>query len=168
MSQVLLKGNAISTSGELPKVGSAAPDFRLTKSDLSDISLKDFVGKKILLNIYPSIDTGICATSVRKFNVDAASIPNTVVVGVSRDTPFALGRFCGAEGIDKVVTTSELRDMSFGERYGVRITSSGMAGLLARSVVVIDASGKVAYTEQVPEIVSEPNYQAALDALLKA
>lgn len=168
MSQVLLKGNAISTSGELPKVGSAAPDFRLTKSDMGDVSLKDFVGKKILLNIYPSIDTGICATSVRKFNVDAAGISNTVVVGVSRDTPFALGRFCGAEGIDKVVTTSELRDLSFGERYGVRITSGGMAGLLARSVVVIDANGKVAYTELVPEIVSEPNYQAALDALKKA
>jgi thioredoxin-dependent peroxiredoxin len=168
MATIKLKGNDITTQGNLPSVGSKAPDFKLTKADLSDVSLKDFAGKKILLNIYPSIDTGICAMSVRKFNLDASQVDNTVVIGVSRDTPFALNRFCGAEGIDKVVTTSELRNAAFGEAYGVRITSGGMAGLLSRAVVVIDTSGKVAYTEQVPEIAQEPNYDAALNALRKA
>jgi thioredoxin-dependent peroxiredoxin len=168
MAQITLKGNAISTQGNLPAVGSQAPDFRLTKADLSEVTLKDFAGKKLLLNIYPSIDTGICATSVRKFNVDAAKIENTMVLGVSRDLPFALGRFCGAEGIDKVVTTSEMRDTAFGDSYGAHITSGGLAGLLSRAVVVIDATGKVVYTEQVPEIVQEPDYAAALAALAKA
>jgi len=165
MAQITLKGNAIQTKGELPKTGSKAPDFKLTKADLSDITLKDFAGKKVLLNIYPSIDTGICAMSVRKFNQDAANIENTVVIGVSRDLPFALARFCGAEGIDKVITTSELRDANFGESYGVRIATGAMAGLLSRAVVVIDAAGNVVYTEQVPEIAQEPNYDAALKAL---
>jgi len=154
MAVITLKGNPIHTSGDLPKVGSKAPDFRLTKADLSDVTLKDFAGKKIILNIFPSIDTGICATSVRKFNVDAVQLPNTVVIGVSKDLPFALNRFCGAEGIDKVVTTSSLRDNSFETSYGLAIVDGPMAGLLSRSVV-----------EQVPEIVQEPNYEAALNAV---
>lgn len=167
MANITLKGNAIRTAGELPKVGSQAPDFRLTKADLSDVTLKDFAGKKVLLNIYPSIDTGVCATSVRKFNKDAASLENTAIVGVSKDLPFALGRFCGAEGIDKVTTTSELRDESFGKNYGVKISDGPLAGVFSRAVVVIDEQGKVAYSEQVPEITQEPNYEAALQALGK-
>lgn len=167
MSEIKLKGNPIHTSGALPKVGSKAPDFRLTKTDLSDIGLKDFAGKRILLNIFPSLDTGICATSMRTFNVEAAKVDNVAILGVSRDLPFAHKRFCAAEGIDKVVSASELRDGSFGEAYGVRITDGGMAGLLSRAVVVIDESGKVIYTEQVPEIVQEPDYAAALAVLKK-
>lgn len=167
MSEIKLKGNPIHTSGSLPKVGAQAPDFRLTKTDLSDVSLKDFAGKRILLNIFPSLDTGVCATSMRTFNVEAAKFDNVAILGVSRDLPFAHKRFCAAEGIDKVVSASELRDGSFGEAYGVRITDGGMAGLLSRAVVVIDETGKVIYTEQVPEIVQEPDYTAALGALKK-
>jgi thiol peroxidase len=165
MARITLKGNPINTVGNLPKAGSKAPDFRLTKSDLSDVTLKDFAGKKIILNIYPSIDTSVCAASVRKFNEEAANLPNTVVVGVSKDLPFAHGRFCGAEGIKNVVTTSELRDQAFGTNYGVRIADGPLAGLLSRSIVVIDENGTVTYTEQVPEITQEPNYQAAISAL---
>lgn len=165
MSEIKLKGNAINTSGTLPKVGSQAPDFRLTKTDLSDVSLKDFAGKRILLNIFPSLDTGICATSMRTFNVEAAKLDNVAVVGVSKDLPFAHKRFCAAEGIENVTSASELRDGSFGAAYGVRILDGGMAGLLSRAVVVVDEKGKVVYTEQVPEIVQEPDYQAALAAL---
>jgi thioredoxin-dependent peroxiredoxin len=165
MAKITFKGNAVNTSGDLPKVGSKAPDFRLTKSDLADVSLKDFKGKKIVLNIFPSIDTGVCAASVKKFNQEAADLAGTTVLGVSRDLPFALNRFCGAEGIKNVVTASELRDQSFGQSYGVRIADGPLAGLLSRAVVVVDESGTVIYTEQVPEIAQEPNYQAALNAL---
>lgn len=165
MAKITLKGNPIHTAGSLPAVGSKAPDFKLTKNDLSDVGLKDFAGKKVVLNIFPSIDTGVCASSVRKFNLEAAKHPNTVVVGVSRDLPFALKRFCAAEGISNVVTTSELRDESFGKGYGVAIADGPMAGLLSRSIVVLDEKGTVVYTEQVPEITQEPNYEAALAAL---
>ncbi len=165
MAQIKLKGNMINTAGNLPATGSAAPDFRLTKADLSDVSLKDFAGKKVILNIFPSIDTGVCAASVRKFNQEAAKLNNTVILGVSRDLPFALKRFCGAEGINNVITTSELRDSSFGTAYGARIADGPMAGLLSRAVVILNESGKVVYTEQVPEITQEPNYDAALNAL---
>jgi thioredoxin-dependent peroxiredoxin len=165
MASIKFKGNPINTAGTLPAVGSKAPDFKLTKTDLSDVSLKDFAGKKVVLNIFPSIDTGVCATSVRKFNQEAAKLSNAVVVGVSRDLPFAHKRFCGAEGIDKVVTTSDLRDGSFGKSYGVTMVEGPLAGLLSRSVVVLDESGKVVYTEQVPEITQEPDYAKALDAL---
>ena len=164
MARITLKGNPINTSGNLPGIGSKAPDFKLTKGDLSDTTLKDYAGKKVILNIFPSIDTGVCATSVRKFNAEAAKLPNAVVVCVSADLPFAQKRFCGAEGIDKVVMGSELRDKKFGEAYGVRITDGPLAGLLARSVVVVDETGNVKYTEQVPEIAQEPNYDAALAA----
>ncbi len=165
MTQIKLKGNPIQTSGSLPKVGSQAPDFRLTKADLGDVSLKDFAGKKVVLNIYPSIDTGVCAMSVRKFNQQASELPGAVVVGVSKDTPFALKRFCGAEGIDKVITTSSLRDDGFAEAYGLRIAEGVMEGLMSRAIVILDESGKVIYTEQVPDITQEPDYAAALLAL---
>ncbi len=165
MARITLKGNPINTSGNLPSVGSKAPDFKVTKGDLSDATLKDFAGKKIILNIFPSIDTGVCAMSVKKFNAEAANLPNTVVLCVSADLPFAQKRFCGAEGISAVVMGSELREKKFGEAYGVRITDGPLAGLLARSVVVIDEKGQVKYTEQVPEITQEPNYEAALKAI---
>lgn len=164
MAEIKLKGNVIHTAGNLPAVGSKAPDFTVAKSDLSNVSLKDFAGKKVVLNIFPSIDTGVCAMSVRKFNADAAGLPNTVVLGISKDLPFALKRFCGAEGIENVVTTSVFRDDSFPKAYGVTIVDGGMAGLLSRSVVVIDENGVVKHTEQVDETTSEPDYEAALAA----
>jgi thioredoxin-dependent peroxiredoxin len=165
MAGITLKGKPINTVGTLPAVGKKAPEFRLTKSDLSDVGLKDFQGKKVVLNIFPSIDTGVCATSVRKFNQEAANLPGAVVVGVSRDLPFALKRFCGAEGITNVVTTSDLRDGSFGKSYGVTIADGPMEGLLSRSIVVLDENGVVKYTEQVPEIAQEPDYAKAIAAL---
>lgn len=165
MATVTLKGNPIHTAGDLPAVGAKAPDFKLTKSDLSDVTLKDFAGKKVILNIFPSIDTGTCATSVRTFNKEASELPGVVVVGVSKDLPFALGRFCGAEGIDKVVTTSALRDDSFAKGYGVSFVDGPLAGVFSRSIVVIDEAGKVVHTEQVPETVDEPDYAKALAAV---
>jgi thiol peroxidase len=165
MAKVTFKGNPVSTAGNLPAVGSKAPDFKLTKTDLSDVSLKDLSGKKVVLNIFPSIDTPVCQASTRKFNEEVNKFPNTVVVCVSKDLPFALNRFCGAEGLKNVVPASELRDNSFGSSYGVRITDSVLAGLFSRAVVVIDENGNVKYTEQVSEIAQEPNYQAALNAL---
>jgi thiol peroxidase len=165
MAKITFKGNPISTVGTLPAVGSKAPDFKLTKTDLSDVSLKDFAGKKVILNIFPSIDTGVCATSVRKFNQEAAGLSNTVVVGVSKDLPFAHKRFCGAEGINSVVTTSDLREGTFGKSYGVTMSEGPLAGLLSRSIVVLDEKGTVKYTEQVPEITQEPDYAKALAAV---
>jgi thioredoxin-dependent peroxiredoxin len=163
MAQITLRGNAINTVGELPAVGSSAPSFSLTGSDLGPLSLDKFSGKPVLLNIFPSVDTPVCATSVRTFNQRAAD-GGATVVNVSKDLPFAQARFCGAEGIENVSTGSAFRD-SFGEDYGVTITDGPMAGLLARAVVVIGADGNVAYTELVPEIAQEPNYDAALAAL---
>jgi thioredoxin-dependent peroxiredoxin len=163
MAQITLRGNAINTVGELPAVGSSAPSFSLTGSDLGPLSLDKFSGKPVLLNIFPSVDTPVCATSVRTFNQKAAD-GGATVVNVSKDLPFAQARFCGAEGIENVSTGSAFRD-SFGEDYGVTITDGPMAGLLARAVVVIGADGNVAYTELVPEIAQEPNYDAALAAL---
>ena len=165
MANITQGGNPIHTVGNLPAAGSQAPDFKLTKGDLSDITLKEFLGKKVVLNIFTSIDTGICAMSVRKFNQEASDLTNTVVIGVSKDTPFALKRFCGAEGIEKVITTSALRDQKFGTDYGVSIVDGKLAGLLSRAIVILDESGKVVYTEQVPEIGQEPNYTSALQAL---
>ncbi len=164
MATVTFQGNPLETVGELPAVGSQAPDFSLVKADLSPVSLSDLAGKRVILNIFPSIDTGVCATSVRTFNEKAASLDNTVVICVSADLPFAAGRFCGAEGIENVITGSTYRS-SFGEDYGVTFTSEPFTSLLSRSVVVIDTDGKVAYTEQVAETVDEPNYDAALAAL---
>lgn len=165
MAKITFKGNPVTTSGELPKVGSSAPDFTLTKTDLSALGKKDLAGKNVVLNIFPSIDTGVCATSVRTFNQKAAALPNTVVVCVSKDLPFAMKRFCGAEGIEKVVPASWFRGPDFGRDYGVVMQDGPLAGLFARAVVVFDASGKVVYTELVPEIAQEPNYDAALKAV---
>lgn len=165
MAKITLKGNPINTVGSLPAVGQKAPDFKLAKQDLGNVGLKDFAGKKIVLNIFPSIDTGVCATSVRKFNQEAANLPGAVVVGVSRDLPFALKRFCGAEGITNVVTASDVRDGSFGKAYGVTMADGPLEGLLSRSIVVLDENGTVKYTEQVPEIAQEPDYAKALAAL---
>ena len=165
MSTITFKGNQVHTSGNLPVAGTTAPDFKVAKTDLSNLSLKDFSGKKVLLNIFPSIDTGICAASTRRFNKDASSLPNTVVICVSKDLPFAHKRFCEAEGLTNVIPTSAIRNDSFEKGYGVNMIDGPMMGLLSRAVVVIGEDGKVKYSEQVPEIVQEPNYEAALNAL---
>lgn len=165
MAKITLKGNAIETIGTLPAKGQAAPDFKLVKADLSETSLKDYAGKQLILNIFPSVDTGVCAASVRRFNQEAANLNNTVVLCVSADLPFAAKRFCGAEGIDKVETASVFRSPEFGKAYGVLITTGPLAGVLSRAIVVVDPQGKVAYTEQVPEITQEPNFDAALAVL---
>jgi len=165
MAQVTLKGNPVSTVGDLPKVGDQAPDFVLTRRDLADISLKDVAGKKVVLNIFPSIDTEICAMSVRRFNAEVDQLENTVVICASLDLPFAHERFCGAEGLENVVSVSELRDRDFGNRYGIRIADGPLTGLLARAVVILDENGKVTYTQLVPEITDEPNYEDALETL---
>ncbi|HNT94172.1 MAG: thiol peroxidase [Bacteroidales bacterium] len=165
MAKITLKGNQVSTSGSLPEKGSKAPSFTLVKSDLSSLSLDEFSGKKVILNIFPSLDTAVCAASVRKFNVLAAGQDNAVVLAISKDLPFAHGRFCSTEGINNVITLSGFRDGNFGRDYGVDIIDGPMAGLYARSVVVIDEEGRVVYTELVPEIVQEPDYDGALAAL---
>ena len=165
MAKITLKGNPINTCGELPSVGSAAPDFNLTNTDLADVSLSSFAGKKIVLNIFPSVDTPVCAASVRRFNEELSKLDNTVVLCVSLDLPFAHKRFCGAEGLEAVMPVTEMRSRGFGEDYNVRITDGPLAGLLSRAVVVIDANGKIAYTQQVPEIVEEPNYEDVVAAV---
>jgi thioredoxin-dependent peroxiredoxin len=165
MAQTKLGPNVADTIGDLPSVGSTAADFLLTANNMTDVSLKDFAGKNVVLNIFPSVDTGICATSVREFNKRVASKDNTVVLCVSKDLPFAQKRFCGAEGIDRAITLSDFRHRGFGKNYGVELTSSGFAGLFARAVVVIDAAGKVKYTQLVPQIGEEPNYEEALKAI---
>ena len=165
MSQITLKGNAVNTSGELPSIGSKAVDFQLVKTDLSTASLADFKGTKVVLNIFPSVDTGTCAASVRKFNEKASSLENTKVLCISRDLPFAQNRFCGAEGLENVLNLSDFRDGSFGKNYGLTIVDGPLAGLHSRAVIVLDENGTVTYTEQVSEIVDEPNYEAALASL---
>ncbi|MEA1786309.1 thiol peroxidase [Arenibacter sp. GZD96] len=168
MATVTLKGNTIHTVGDLPKTGSKAPDFNLVKGDLSLATLADYRGHKVVLNIFPSIDTGTCAQSVRQFNEEAAELENTKVLCISKDLPFAQGRFCGAEGIDQVELLSDFRDGNFGTAYQVAFTDGPLEGLHSRAVVVLDANGTVVYSEQVPEIVDEPNYKAALEALMNA
>lgn len=165
MAQVTFQGSPVNTVGDLPAVGQVAPDFTLTKTDLSDISLGDYKGKKLVLNIFPSVDTPVCAASVRRFNDEAGKLENTEVLCISRDLPFALGRFCGAEGLERVTSASELRSDAFGKDYGVRLADSALAGLFARAIVVIDEEGKVIYTQLAPEIAEEPDYEAALAAL---
>jgi thioredoxin-dependent peroxiredoxin len=165
MAQVTFKGNPLRIAGSLPGVGSIAPDFTVVKDDLSPASLAQFRGKRVVLNIFPSIDTSVCASSVRRFNVEAAKLNNTVVLCISKDLPFAQKRFCAAEGINNVITGSEYRDSSFSDAYGVRIMDGPLAGLLSRAIVVIDEQGKVRYTEQVPEIAQEPDYDRALAAV---
>lgn len=162
MAQITLKGTTVNTIGELPQVGSMAPDFQMIATDLSVKTLADFKGKKIVLNIFPSVDTGTCAQSVRTFNQKASSLENTAVLCVSKDLPFALARFCGAEGLTNVVSLSDFRDGNFGKSYGLTISDGPLEVLHSRCVVIIDESGQIIYTEQVGEIVDEPNYSAAI------
>ena len=165
MADITLKGNAINTIGSLPEIGAKAPDFKLTATDLSHKILSDFSGKNIILNIFPSVDTGTCAMSVREFNKKASELKNSIVLCISKDLPFAQARFCGAEGIENVVMLSDFADGNFGKSYELEITNGPLANLHSRAIVVINESGDVIYTEQVPEIVDEPNYEAALNAL---
>ncbi len=165
MAKITLKGNPIETAGDLPNVGTTAPAFTLVKNDLSEVSLSDFAGKKIVLNIFPSIDTPVCSASVKRFNEEASKRTDTVVLCISADLPFALGRFCGAEGLNDVTPLSVFRSRQFGINYGTLITTGPLAGVLSRAIVILDGSGKVTYTEQVPEITQEPNFDAALAAL---
>lgn len=164
MGKIHLKGNEINTSGRLLGVGENAPDFKLTGSDLADISLKDFSGKRVVLNIFPSIDTPVCAMSVRKFNEKISKHDNTVVICVSRDLPFAHARFCGAEGLDLVMSASEMKKLEFGNSYGVRMIEGPLEGLLARAVVAIDERGRIIYTQLVDEVTEEPDYEAVFRA----
>lgn len=166
MATVTLKGNEIHTKGNLPEKGSKAPEFELTKNDLSTVKLSDYEGSKLVLNIFPSVDTGTCAQSVRQFNQEAAELDNTIVLCISKDLPFAQARFCGAEGIENVEMLSDFRDGNFGASYNLEFTDGPLAPLHSRSVVVLDEKGKVLYTEQVAETVDEPNYKAALEALM--
>lgn len=161
---ITLKGNEVHTIGTLPSVGTTIRDFALVDSGLNVKTLQNFDGKKKVFNIFPSVDTGICAASARKFNEEASNLDNTVVINVSKDLPFALARFCAAEGLNNVETLSDFRS-SFGDDYEVTITDSPMKGLLSRAVIVTDANNKIVYTEQVPEITTEPNYNAAIEAL---
>jgi len=165
MATVTLKGNAIETCGELPAIGSEMPFFCLVKSDLSEAGPADFEGKQLVLNIFPSLDTAVCAASVRRFNQDAASFENTVVLCISADLPFAHKRFCEVEGLNNVISLSVFRSPDFGKDFGVELVTGPLKGLLARAVIVVDNEHKVVYSELVPEIVQEPDYQAALKAL---
>ncbi len=165
MASITLGGNPINTNGELPKVGTKAPEFQLVKNDLSISTLSDFAGSKLILNIFPSIDTGTCATSVRKFNADANNLQNTKVLCISRDLPFAQKRFCGSEGLENVINLSDFNTGKFGKDYGLEMSESVLAGLHSRVVLVLDENGIVKYTEQVAEIADEPNYEAALASL---
>jgi thioredoxin-dependent peroxiredoxin len=168
MTQITFKGDPVHTIGELPKIGDKAPDFLLTKTDLSDISLKDVSGKKVILNIFPSIDTPVCSISVARFNEEISKFDNAIVIGASLDLPFAHARFCETEGIKNVITASELRNREFGSNYGVRMVDGPLAGLLARAIVVIDENSKVIYTQLVGEITQEPDYDKALNMLKTA
>ncbi len=165
MADITLGGNPVKTSGNLPQKNTKAPNFNLVKGDLSNVSLADFEGSKLVLNIFPSVDTGTCAASVRKFNEKASGLENTKVLCISRDLPFAQARFCGAEGLENVISLSDFRDGSFGENYGLTITTGPLAGLHSRAVVVVNEEGNVIYTEQVADIKDEPDYESALAVL---
>jgi len=165
MAKITFKGSSVNTAGDLPRVGAEAPEFTLVKTDLSEVSLAEFKGKKVVLNIFPSVDTGVCAASVRRFNAEASKQNNAVVLCISRDLPFAHARFCGAEGLDNVISLSEYKDEVFSQNYGVRMSDGPLVGLLSRAVVVVDENGKVIHSEQVDDIVNEPDYEAALKAL---
>lgn len=165
MAIITLKGNLVHTLGELPSVGANAPDFELVKNDLSRVTLSDYEGHRVILNIFPSLDTGTCANSVRRFNQEAASLENTKVLCISRDLPFAQKRFCAAEGIENVETLSDFATGGFGINYGLQVVDGPMAGLNSRAVVILDENHEVTYREQVPEVSQEPNYEKALAAL---
>ncbi|WP_242132262.1 thiol peroxidase [Aestuariivivens marinum] len=165
MATLSLKGNTIHSKGELPKIGTQAPDFELAAADLSDKTLNDYKGFRVIMNIFHSIDTGTCAASVRQFNKEASKLNNTKILCISKDLPFAMARFCGAEGIDNVETLSDFRNGNFGESYNLTYVDGPIRGLLARSIIILDENGKILHTEQVQEVVEEPNYKAALAAL---
>ena len=165
MATITLGGEEVHTYSELPKTGKKAPDFKLAKNDLTQASLDDFAGKKVVMNIFPSVDTGVCAASVRNFNKQASELENTVVLCISRDLPFAQARFCAAEGLKNVINLSDFKTGKFGEDYGVAITDGAFEGLLSRAVIVLDEEGKIVYEQQVPEIGQEPDYKAALKFL---
>jgi thiol peroxidase len=165
MAKITLKGNPVKTVGNLPKLGKKAPKFNLVKSDLSKAKLKDYKGSKVVMNISPSLDTSTCAASVRKFNEEAGKLENTKVLYISRDLPFAQARFCGAEGLENVITLSDFAKGKFGKSYGVTIKDGPLANLHSRAIVVLNEEGVVTYTQQVSEIVDEPDYEAALKAL---
>ncbi len=165
MAAITLGGNPINTSGELPKIGTKASDFKLVQTDLSIVNLADFAGSKLVLNIFPSVDTGVCATSIRTFNESASTLENTKVLCISRDLPFAQKRFCGAEGLENVISLSDFNAGSFGKDYGLEMTEGALTGLHSRVVIILDENGIVKYTEQVSEIGKEPNYENALAAL---
>lgn len=165
MASVTLKGNPIHTIGDLPKVGEQAPNFKLAKLDLSNASLEDYKGQRVILNIFHSVDTGTCAASVREFNKVASELDNTKILCISKDLPFAMGRFCGAEGIENVEMLSDFRDGSFGKAYNLLFADGPVEGLLSRSIIVLDQDHKVMYSEQVQEVVEEPSYDKALNAL---
>lgn len=165
MANITLKGNPIHTEDNLPAINTKAPDFTLTKTDLTELDLQDLSGKTIILNIFPSLDTDTCANSVRKFNAAANDLENTNILCISMDLPFAQKRFCGAEGLDKVIPVSAFRHPEFGQHYGVMIKDGPLKGLCSRAIVIIDAHGKIIYTQQVPEITEEPDYSKALAVL---
>jgi thiol peroxidase len=165
MAKITLGGNEVHTLGTLPEIGTTAPDVELVDSDLGRRHISEFRGQKVLMNIFPSVNTGVCSNSVRKFNEKAASLPGSKVLCISKDLPFSQKQFCAAEGIENVVMLSDYRDGRFGEAYQLTMTNGGFEALLSRSVIVLDAEGKVRYTEQVPEIGQEPDYEAALEAL---
>ena len=166
MTEIAFKGNPINTSGSLPQVGDKAPDFTLVNTDLEEVKLSDFKGKTVVLNIFPSLDTGVCAASVRKFNEKAGSKDNTVILGISSDLPFAAGRFCSMEGIKNTIALSVFRDDSFAKDYGVLLVDGPMKGLTARAVVIVNPEGKVIYNQLVPEITEEPDYNSAIDSIV--
>ena len=165
MAKITLKGNPVNTVGNLPEVGGKAPDFKLVANDLSGKTLADYAGQKVILNIFPSLDTPTCAASVRRFNAEASRLENTVVLCISKDLPFAQARFCGAEGLEDVHTLSSFRSNDFSNAYGTLIVDGPLAGLESRAVVVVDENGSITYTQQVPEIVDEPNYDEVLASL---
>ena len=167
MATITLKGTAIQTAGSLPKVGTKVPAFSLTGGDLADVGLKNFAGKKKVLNIVPSLDTAVCALSAQRFNQEVTSLADTVVINISADLPFAQKRFCESQGLKNVVNLSTMRSSAFGKDYGVVITTGPLAGLMSRAVLVLDKQDNVVYSEQVPEIAQEPNYDAALSAVKK-
>ncbi|HAC20618.1 MAG TPA: thiol peroxidase [Porphyromonadaceae bacterium] len=165
MAKITLKGNEINTTGNMPNVGTEAPDVKLVKADLSELALSDLRGKRVVMNIFPSLDTDVCATSVRKFNEAVSKMPNTVVLAISKDLPFAQARFCTVEGIKNVIPLSGFRCNCLEEKYGLGIADGPLRGLYARAVVVLDENGKILYEELVPEIVQEPNYEAVIATL---
>ena len=165
MAKITFKGTPVNTTGNLPAKGTKAPDFNLVKSDMGSMSLSELKGKKVILNIFPSLDTSVCANAVRKFNQMAAGIKNVIVLGISKDLPFAHGRFCSTEGITNVITLSGFRDREFGKAYGIDYIDGPMEGLYARGIVIVDETGTVIYTELVPEHIHEPDYEAALNAV---